>query len=143
MKKILAAALLPLILISPARAHEPEAARLPGSRNATVTMVYDQAIPGLPGKSMRGVVVEYGPGGYSPSHRHARSATIYATVLEGAVRSQVNGGPVRTYRAGENWTEFPGDHHGVSANASDTQPARILAVFVNDTAESELTIPDR
>jgi PIN domain nuclease of toxin-antitoxin system len=31
--------------------------------------------------------------------------------------------------------------HGVSANASKTQPAKLLAVFVVDTNETELTIP--
>jgi quercetin dioxygenase-like cupin family protein len=64
-------------------------------------------------------------------------------VLEGAVRIQVNDGPVRTYHAGENWTEMPGDHHRVSANASATQPAKILAVFVVDDADRLLTIPDK
>ncbi|GAA4256855.1 cupin domain-containing protein [Azospirillum formosense] len=118
-------------------------ADLPGSRNAKVTQVYEHALPDVPGKSIRGVLVEYGPGGYSPSHTHAKSALIYATVLEGAVRSQINGGPVRTFQAGENFTELPGDHHNVSANASDSQPAKLLAVFVVDTAETELTTPDR
>ncbi|MGQ9365094.1 cupin domain-containing protein [Azospirillum sp. ST 5-10] len=114
----------------------------PKAKNATVTLVYEHALPDLPGKSIKGVLVEYGPGGFSPAHTHAASALIYATVLEGAVRSQVNGGPVRTYQAGENFTELPGDHHGVSANASDSEPAKLLAVFVVDTAETELTIPD-
>lgn len=118
-------------------------ADLPGSRNAKVTQVYEHALPDVPGKSIRGVLVEYGPGGYSPSHTHAKSALIYATVLEGAVRSQINGGPVRTFQAGENFTELPGDHHNVSANASDSQPSKLLAVFVVDTAETELTTPDR
>ena len=137
------AALIPLILTGYARAHDQDhSTRLSGSRNVTITQVYDRPLPGLAGKSMRGVLVEYGPGGYSPPHRHARSALIYATVIEGAVRSQLNGGPVRTFRAGENWTEMPGDHHGVSANASETEPARVLAVFVVDTAEVQLTIPD-
>lgn len=138
----MAALTSPLMIGTALAAHQEQTARLPGSRDATVTLVYDQPLPGIPGKSMRGVLVEYGPGGYSPSHRHAPSAIIYATVIEGAVRSQVNGGPVRVYRAGENWTELPGDHHGVSANASDTQPAKILAVFVTDTTETVLTVPD-
>jgi hypothetical protein len=38
------------------------------------------------------VLVEYGPGGYSPGHTHPKSAFIYATVLEGAIRSKVNNG---------------------------------------------------
>jgi len=66
---------------------------------------------------------------------------ICATVLEGASRSQVNDGPVTTYKAGESWSELPGDRHAVSANTSETQPAKLLAVFVVDTNETELTIP--
>jgi quercetin dioxygenase-like cupin family protein len=77
----------------------------------------------------------------SPSHPHAKSAFIYATVLEGAIRSQVNDGPVTTYKAGESFSELPGDRQGVSANASKTKPAKLLAVFVVDTNETELTIP--
>ncbi|APG95629.1 cupin domain-containing protein [Sinorhizobium americanum] len=106
-----------------------------------VTVVFDHALPNVPGKSMKGVLVEYGPGGGSPAHTHPKSAFIYATVLEGAIRSSVNGSPEKVYRAGENFYEEPGSHHQVSANASDTEPARLLAVFVVDTAETELTTP--
>ena len=87
-------------------------------------------LPNVPGKSIRGVLVEYEPGGSSPAHTHPNSAFIYATVLQGAMRSQVNDGPVTTYHAGESFSEFLGDRHGVSANASDTEPMRLLAVFV-------------
>ncbi len=106
-----------------------------------VTLVYDHVLPNVPGKSIRGVLVEYEPGAGSPAHIHASSAFIYATVLEGAIRSQVNDGPVNTYRAGESFSEFPGDRHGVSENASTTEPARLLAVFVVDTDETTLTTP--
>jgi hypothetical protein len=65
-------------------------------------------------------------------------------VLEGAIRSQVNDGVVTTYSAGQSFSELPGDRHGVSANASETQPAKLLAVFVVDTNETELIpISDR
>ena len=97
----------------------------------------------MPGKSMRAVLVEYGPGAASPSHRHPSSAFIYATVLEGEIRSQVNDAPEHVYKAGESWAEMPGDHHKVSANASSTKPARLLAIFVLDTPEQELVIPDK
>ena len=90
---------------------------------------------------MKAVLVEYAPGGTSPAHTHPKSAFIYATVLEGAIRSQVNDGPVKTYRVGESFSEFPGDRHSVSENASATEPARLLAVFVVDTEETALTIP--
>ena len=113
----------------------------PKAKNAKVTLVYQHELPNVPGKSIKGVLVEYGPGGYSPGHTHAKSAFIYATVLEGAIRSQVNDGPVTTYKAGQSFSELPGDRHGVSANASETKPAKLLAVFVVDTNETELTIP--
>jgi quercetin dioxygenase-like cupin family protein len=106
-----------------------------------VTIVFDRPLPNVPGKSMKGVLVEYEPGGASPAHTHPDSAFIYATVLEGAIRSSVNGAPERVYSAGENFYEEPGSLHGVSENASDTEPARLLAVFVLDTDEKELTTP--
>ena len=108
-----------------------------------VRQIFDRELPNVPGKSMRAVLVEYGPGAASPSHRHPASAFIYATVLEGEIRSQVNDAPAQVYQAGESWTEVPGDHHKVSANASSTKPARLLAIFVVDTAETDIVIPDK
>ncbi len=140
---ILAASML--TIAADAHAHEQPSDNgltVPGAKNATVAQVYQHSIPGMPGKSIKGVTVEYGPGGFSPSHTHAKSAIIYATVVEGTVRMQVNDGPEVTYTVGQNWTEMPGDHHRVSANASDTKPAKILAVFVVDDMDKQLTIPD-
>lgn len=108
---------------------------------AKVTLVYEHELPNVPGKSIKGVLVEYGPGGSSEAHTHPSTAFIYATVLEGSILSQVNDGPVKEYKAGENFSEMPGDRHGVSANGSKTKPAKLLAVFVVDTAEKELTYP--
>jgi quercetin dioxygenase-like cupin family protein len=62
-------------------------------------------------------------------------------VPEGAISSQVNDGPVTTFKAGESFSEMPGDRHAVSANASKTKPAKLLAVFVVDTNETKLTTP--
>jgi quercetin dioxygenase-like cupin family protein len=106
---------------------------------AKVTVVFDRALPNVPGKSIKGVLVEYQPGGASPAHTHAPSAFIYATVLEGAIRSAVNGAPEKTYHAGENFYEEPGSQHDVSANASATEPAKLLAVFVVNSDETKLT----
>jgi len=110
-------------------------------KNSKVTLVYEHALPNVPGKSIKGVLVEYGPGASSSAHTHAKSAFIYATVLEGAIRSSVNDGPVVTYRTGQSFSEMPGDRHSVSENASKTEPAKLLAVFVVDTDEKELTTP--
>src|SRR5262245_34390474 len=79
-------------------------AQTPAGKNNEVTVVFQHELPNVPGKSVKGILVEYGPGGFSEAHRHPSSAFIYATVLEGAIRSQVNDGPVKTYKAGENWS---------------------------------------
>lgn len=136
MKHAILAALLVALPSVPAFADDS------GSKNARVTQVYEHALPDVPGKSVKGVLVEYGPGGYSPAHFHPKSALIYVTVLEGAVKMQVNQEPVRIYKAGENLTEMPGDHHRVSANASETEPAKLLAVFIVNSDETQLVIPD-
>jgi quercetin dioxygenase-like cupin family protein len=106
-----------------------------------VTLVFDHALPNVPGKSMKGVLVEYGAGVVSTAHTHPRSAFIYATVLEGAIRTSVNDGPAVIYRAGQNFPEMPGDRHTLDENASKTEPAKLLAVFVVDTDEKELLTP--
>jgi quercetin dioxygenase-like cupin family protein len=135
MKRILCALLVASLPFGAVLADSPK------EKSAKVTLVYQHELPNVPGKSIKAVLVEYGPGGYSPGHTHAKSAFIYATVLEGAIRSQVNGGPVTVYKAGESFSEMPGDRHDVSANASETEPAKLLAVFVVDTNETVLTIP--
>lgn len=104
---------------------------------------FEQAIPNLPGKSLVAVEVEYPPGGASVPHVHAKSAFIYAYVISGAIESQVNDGEVRVYRAGESWSEPPGARHPISRNASKTEPAKLLAIFVVDTDDKELTTPVR
>ncbi len=113
------------------------------SPHETVTIAANEPIPNLPGKRFVSHIVDYPPGASSVAHRHANSALIYAYVLTGEIRSQVNDGPVRVYRAGEAWFEDPGSYHRVSANASSTQPARLLAVVIADEADEQLTSPDR
>jgi quercetin dioxygenase-like cupin family protein len=135
MKRILYALLVATLPFGSILADEPK------EKNAKVTLVYQHELPNVPGKSIKGVLVEYGPGGFSAGHTHPKSAFIYATVLEGAIRSQVNDGPATVYKAGQSFSELPGDRHAVSANASETEPAKLLAVFVVDTSETELVFP--
>jgi quercetin dioxygenase-like cupin family protein len=120
------------------------AAAMPASADEmgqTVTPTFQQPITNIPGKSLIAVVVDYAPGGASPSHIHAKSAFIFGYVLSGEIESQVNDGPRRVYHAGESFYETPGSRHPVSRNASKTNPAKLLAVFVVDTDDKELTIP--
>jgi quercetin dioxygenase-like cupin family protein len=107
----------------------------------TVTPYFNQAIPNIPGKSVVALLVDYTPGGASAPHAHSKSAFVFAYVLSGEIESQVNDEPKRVYRAGESWYETPGSIHRVSRNASTTAPAKLLAVFVVDTDEKDLTTP--
>jgi quercetin dioxygenase-like cupin family protein len=116
----------------------PAAAQSVGQK---VTPHFEQMIPNIPGKSLIAVVVDYAPGGASPSHTHAKSAFIFAYVLSGEIESQVNDGARKVFRAGESFYETPGSLHAVSRNASQTEPARLLAVFVVDSDDKQLTTP--
>src|SRR5262245_24218431 len=108
MKRILCSLLVATLPLGSVHANAPK------SKSAKITVVYQHELPNVPGKIMKGVLVEYGPRGFSPAHRHPQSAFIYATVLEGAIRSQTNDGSVTTYEAGQSWSEKPGDIHRVS-----------------------------
>ena len=66
-----------------------------------VKPVFEHVIPNIEGKSMVAVVVTYPPGGKSLAHHHTRSAFIYAYVLSGAIRSQVDDQPAKVYQVGE------------------------------------------
>ena len=107
----------------------------------TVTKNFEAAIPNIPGKSLIAMEVNYAPGGASAPHTHAKSAFIYAYVISGAIESKVNDGATRVYRAGESFYEPPGAIHSISRNASKTEPAKMLAVFVVDTNDAVLTTP--
>ena len=100
-------------------------------RGAQSMPVFSEKLPNVPGKTLTGVLVNYGPGGKSRSHAHAGS--VYAYVLSGHIRSENSAtGPAKVYAAGEGFFEPPGSTHTVSENASDTEPATLLAIFVAD-----------
>jgi len=111
------------------------------AEDRVVKPVLSEKLPNVPGKSVTAVVVSYPPGSKSQSHHHAGSVFVY--VLSGEVRSEVSGaGPARVYKAGETFFEPPGSTHLVSENASTTEPASILAVFVADDG-AKLTTYDK
>lgn len=95
----------------------------------TVRLVLKQPIPNIDMHDweMTAVEVAYPPGGASRPHRHPGLTVAY--VIEGSIRSRVADEPERVYSAGEIFIERPGDHHGVSRNASEIAPARLLAVM--------------
>jgi quercetin dioxygenase-like cupin family protein len=109
-----------------------------GSTLDTVEPISSHALPNVPGKRVTIVRVFYGPGGFTRAHRHAGSVTAYIT--KGEIRSQLAGGPVETFKVGQSFFEPPGATHLVSANASNTEPAELIAVFVADEGAQLTTL---
>jgi len=114
----------------------------PEAQRETIAPAFMEAIADVPGKTMTALIVDYPPGGKTPPHRHG-SAFVVGYVLSGAIRSKIDNGEERVYRAGEHWTEKPGVRHTVSENASDTEPAKLLAILVADTKEKDLVTFDK
>ena len=106
-----------------------------------VRPVFAEKLPNVPGKTLTAILVSYAPGGKSTKHHHAGS--VFAFVVTGAIRSENSAtGPSRVYRAGEGFFEPPGSEHLVSENASETEPASLLAIFVASDG-AVLTINDK
>jgi quercetin dioxygenase-like cupin family protein len=113
----------------------------PALAASSAAPVLAKDLPNVPGMRMTAVTVSYGPGAASGGHHHATHGFLMAYVLKGHIRSQVEGEPEKVYGPGESWTEGPGAHHVVSQNASATEPAQMLVVFVAPPGET-LTTPD-
>ncbi|CAN5916614.1 cupin domain-containing protein [soil metagenome] len=111
-----------------------------GSALNKVELVDSYAIPDMPGKRMTLVRVTYGPGGFTPPHRHGGTVTAYIT--KGQIRSQLNDGPVEVFDAGQSFFEPLGTIHRVSANASNTEGAELIAVFVANEGAQLTTLLD-
>ncbi|GAA4084550.1 cupin domain-containing protein [Actinomadura miaoliensis] len=106
----------------------------------TLKPLIQRALPNVRGKTFTSATVTFPPGARAVPHRHG-NAFVYAYVLQGTVRSQLEGEPMRTYHQGENWIEQPGAHHVATENVSNTEPAKLLVVFISNTGE-QLKIND-
>lgn len=108
---------------------------------AQIKPVAAQQLPNVPGKTISAILVSYAPGGKSGAHHHAGSVLAY--VLSGEIRSENSAtGPAKVYKAGESFFEPPGSEHLVSENASASEPASLLAIFVADDG-AQLTTFDK
>jgi quercetin dioxygenase-like cupin family protein len=94
----------------------------------------------LKGWSVTAVEVTYQPGESSTAHRHPGITIAY--VLEGEIRSKVGDQPEKTYGVGQMFIETPGELHAVSANASTTRPAKLLALLLAEKGKP-LTTPEK
>ena len=108
----------------------------------TVLPAFAYPIANVKGKTITSLVVDYAPGGKTPAHRHGR-AFVVGYVLQGAIRSRLGNGNEQVFKAGESWTEAPDAHHTLSENASDTEPAKLLAIFIADTKAKDLFTVDK
>jgi len=121
---LLASALL-LSFAASAAAQEP----------AKVTTLFSRDLPDIPGKDGAMLIVEYPPGAVDPVHRHNANAFVY--VLEGSVIMQVKGQEPVTLHPGQ--TFYDNDIHVVGRNASNTEPAKFLVVFIKNKGAPILT----
>jgi len=121
-----------------AAARSSHAGQGTGDRKVRITL--EQALPQLDGMKLKTTLVEvtYGPGAASAPHSHP--CPVIGYVVSGELRTQVKGGTEATYRAGGTFYEPPNGVHLVSANASKTEPAKLLAIFLCDH-EVELSTP--
>jgi quercetin dioxygenase-like cupin family protein len=106
-------------------------ARPPAVKDRARVLLSEQ-LPALDGAHLKAFLVEvnYGPGESSRPHSHPCAVLGY--VAEGMVRTQVKGEPEKTYSAGETFYEAPNGVHLVSANASTTKPAKLVAYLICD-----------
>lgn len=102
--------------------------------------LFARELPNAPGRTFTSIIVTFPPGARAAPHLHG-NAFVYAYVLEGAVRSQLDDQPAAVYRAGDSWEEEPGARHKVTENMSSSRPARLLVVFISTTGDP-LKVPD-
>ena len=106
-----------------------------------VTALMKQAIAEFPGHEVMMITLDIPPGGASPAHRHPGHHT-FGYVLEGAYKIKIDDGPEMVLHKGETFYEAPGQLHAVSRNASDTEPAKVLALMLAESGKP-LTVPEK
>jgi quercetin dioxygenase-like cupin family protein len=134
-------ALLTELFASGGRANAQTPAGSTTPAGAPLPPVFTQDLPDVTMEGWEVTVsyVDYAPGRVGAPHRHAGFVLVY--VLEGTVVTRISGqGEERTYTAGQMFFEPPGSTHEVSNNASQTQPARLLAMIFAKKG-STLTTP--
>ena len=127
-------------LLTGAAALLTEAAIADAQTKAVSKSVFQHDLPDLTIKdwAVSAVEISYAPGQSSAAHRHPGLTLVY--VLEGEMRSKVGDAPEKTYTPGEMFLETPNALHAVSRNASETKPAKFLAILLAEKGKP-LTTP--
>lgn len=126
----------------PAAAHMAESAAPPATSGRPMTEIKPISctpLPDIPGKAVTMAIVNFPPDAYTPRHRHPGNVTAF--LLKGKLNSQLAGEPPMTYTEGQSWFEPTGAIHLFAENASKTEPASLLAMFIADENCGPLTIP--
>ena len=96
----------------------------------TATTVSEEKLTHVAGKSITVEIVEFAPLAFAPEHHHAGSVTVY--VLSGTIRSQLAGGAVQEFKAGQSFFEPLGTVHLFAENPSPTERAKFMAIHIAD-----------
>ena len=117
-------------LVASGRLAEAQTPATPARPPSTPRPVFKHDLPNVTMDDWEVTVsyVDYAPGRVGTAHHHA--GFVLAYVLEGAVIAKISGqGEEKTYTTGQMFYEQPGATHEVSKNASQTQPAKLLAMI--------------
>jgi len=99
-----------------------------------VTTLLQQALAEVPGREIVMITLDIPPGASSPPHRHP-GHHVFGYVLEGSYKIKIDQGPERVLTKGQTFHEAPGQLHAVSANASQTEPAKVVAFLVVESGK--------
>ncbi|HEV2506532.1 MAG TPA: cupin domain-containing protein [Mesorhizobium sp.] len=125
----------------PATMHMAEGSAPAGASGRPVTEIKPISctpLPDIPGKAVTVAIVDFPSDAYTPRHHHPGNVTAF--VLKGTLKSQLAGEPPMTYTQGQSWFEPKGAIHLFAENASKTEPASLLAMFVADENCGPLTV---
>ena len=111
----------------------------PGSPGVQRDLLIQIPLPDFPGRIMTALTIELAPGEVVGPHRHG--GFVYVYLLQGKVRSQLEGEDPVEYSAGQSWTEQAEVLHRRTENPSTTVPAKFLAVIYSD-ADAVITRPE-
>jgi quercetin dioxygenase-like cupin family protein len=110
----------------------------PATRPAPVrTQILQEPLDGLKGLDGIMYITDFAPGAVAPRHSHPGYEFNY--ILKGAVTFQVDGQKPFTLKAGQG-TYNPRDRIHTVKNASEKEPAQLVAVLIHDIGKP-LAVP--
>ncbi|AHD03332.1 cupin domain-containing protein [Leisingera methylohalidivorans] len=124
-----------LITVAAGNAHDAK----PGIAGVQRELLRQMPLPDSPGRFVTALTIELAPGAVVGPHRHG--GFVYVYLLEGRIRSQLEGQNPVEYSSGQSWTEPAEVLHRRTENPSTTEPAKFLAVIYSD-ADAVITRPE-